>query len=152
MRKGLFIFSVMALVLSTGVAQADDLEDVMAAGDAVIAAWNAGDVDAIQKHYEPDFTRYDNSGNLLSGAWNWAGLKKWFESGAKVAISRRRHGEVRVYGNTAILTGYARLNVTQPDGASRITTGRGTSVLVKQGGQWKYVHHHASLLTPRQPE
>ena len=43
------LFSYENLVLSTGVAQADDKEDVIAAVDAVLAAWAAGDVDAIQK-------------------------------------------------------------------------------------------------------
>ena len=152
MRKGMFIFFVMALVLSTGVAQADDKEDVMAARDAAIAAWNAGDVDAIQGHYAPDFTRYGAGGNLLGGAWNWAGLKDWFERGAKVAISRIRHREAKVYGNTAVLTRYSRLTVTQPDGTSRTTTRRSTGVWVKQNGQWKSVHGHSSLLTPTQPE
>ena len=151
MRKGLFIFSVGALVLSTGVAQADDKEDVLAAVDALIAAWHAGDVDAAQKHYAPDFNRYGSSGNLLSG-WDWAGMKEWFESGVKVAISPLRHSEVRVYGNTAILTYYGAVTITQPDDTSRTTTRRVTGIWVKQGGQWKKVHHHASRLTPRQPE
>ena len=151
MRKGLFI-SVMALVLTTGVAQADDKEDVIAAVDAIIAAWNAGEVDAIQKHYTPDYTRYNQGGDLLSGAWDWADLKESFESGLKVALSGPRHTEVRVYGNTAVYTGYVRLTLTLPDGAPRTTTRRSTSVLVKQSGQWKSVHLHASLLTPRQSE
>ena len=152
MRKGLFIFSVMALVLTTGVAQADDKEDVIAAVDAVIAAWNAGDVDAIQKYYAPDFTRFGQGGDLLRVAWDWADLKESFESGLKVALSPPRHTEVRVYGNTAVYTGYTRLTLTLPEGAPRTTTRRGTSVLVKQGGQWKSVHFHASRLTPPQPE
>ena len=152
MRKGLFILFGMALVLSTGVAQADDKEDVLAARAAAIAAWNAGDVDAIQKHYAPDFTRYGDRGNLLSGAWGWAGLKTWFESGGKVTVSQVRHTDVQVYGNTAIVTGYSRLNITRPDGTSRSNTGRNTGVWVKQNGQWKAVHQHASLLTPTQSE
>ena len=152
MRKGLFILFGMALVLSTGVAQADDKEDVIAARDAVIAAWNAGDVDAIQKHYAPGYTRYGQGGNLLRGAWGWAGMKTWFESGGKVAISQVRHRDVQVYGNTAIVTGYYRLNVTRPDGTSRTNTRRTTGVWVKQNGQWKAVHSHFSLLTPTQSE
>ena len=150
MRKGLFI-SVMAIVLSTGVAQADDKKDVIAAVDAALAAWNAGDVDAVQKHYAPDFTRYNPEGDLLS-AWDWAWIKEFFESGGKVVLSPPRHIEVKVYGNTAIYTCYLTVTLTPPDEASRTTTQRLTTVWVKGGKQWQEVHQHASLLTPRQPE
>ena len=151
MRKGLFIFSVMALVLTTGVAQADDKEDVIAAVDAVIAAWNAGDVDAVQKHYAPDLTFFSSAGNLLED-WNYADVKEWFESGVKVAISPPRHREVKVYGNTAIYTCYLTITITPPDDASSTTTRRLTTVWVKGGNQWKEVHRHGSLLTPPQAE
>ena len=150
MRKGLFI-SIMALVLSTGVAQADDKEDVIATVDAVIAAWNAGDVDAIQKHYAPDLKVFGGAGNVLH-VWDYAGVKELFESGGKIAISPPRHREVRVYGNTAIYTCYLTIKFTPPDGASKTTTSRLTTVWVKGGDQWKEVHRHASLLTPQQSQ
>ena len=149
MRKCLSILFGVALVLCAGVAQAGDVEDVIVARDAVIAAWNAGDVDAIQKHYAPGYTNYGDRGNLLSGVWGWASLKDWFERGAKVAVSRVHNTEVQVYGNTAVMTYYARVVVTQPDGESRTATRRITDVWVKQNGQWK-VHSHFSLLTPTQ--
>ena len=150
MRKGLFFFTVLALVLSTGLAQAGDKEDVMAATDGVIAAWNAGDVDAIQKYYAPDFTQYDNGGNLLIGSWDWAELKQWFESGGKVAISPSRHREVQVYNNTAVMTDYPTITLTQSDGTAKTTTRRHTGVWVKQSGKWIAVHNHASLLMPQE--
>jgi len=150
MRKGLFFFTVLALVLSTGLAQAGDKEDIIAATDGVIAAWHASDVDAIQKHYASDFTQYGVDGNLLRGGWDWVGLGQWFESGGKVTTSPLRHPEVKVYGNTAVLTTYGTITVTQPDGTATTTTHRNTIVWVKQSGQWKAVHSHASLLTPQQ--
>ena len=150
MRKGIFFLTVLALALSTCLAHAGDKEDVMAATDSVIAAWNAGDVDAIQKYYASDYTQYSDDGNLLKGAWGWVGLGQFFESGGKVTISPSRHREVKVYGNAAVLTNYATLTVTQPDGTATTTTHRNTIVWVKQSGQWKAVHSHASLLTPQE--
>jgi uncharacterized protein (TIGR02246 family) len=151
MRKGIFFLTVLALALSTGLAQAGDKEDIMAARDGAIAAWNAGDVEAIQKYYAPELTRFSEDGNLLSGAWPWAALKQqFFESGGKVLISPPRHAEVKVYGNTAIMTSYSELTVTEPDGTSETTTRRNTLVWVKQSGKWKVVHLHSSPLMPQE--
>ncbi len=48
-----------------------------------------------------------------------------------------RNLEVRVYGNTAVLTGYR----VSPNDVARYT-----NVWVKEGATWKRVHRHASLL------
>jgi len=53
---------------------------------------------------------------------------------------------VRVYGNTAVVTGYLTGTRTQLDGTVTQNRDRRTGVFVKQGGQWKEVHHHQSPL------
>ena len=150
MRKGLFFFTVLALVLSAGLAQAGDKEDVMAATNGVIAAWNASDVDAVQKFYAPDFTRFRNDGNLLEGAPDWTQLPQFFEAGGKVVASPLRHAEVKVYGNTAVITGYMISTLTEPGGIPQTMTRRVTIVWVKKSDQWKAIHRHSSPLTPQE--
>jgi uncharacterized protein (TIGR02246 family) len=151
MWMNLCMYTVMAFVLCVGVARADERDEILEAVDAVAVAWNAGDVDAIQEHYAPDFTRYSSGGDSLGGVWNWAGMRRWFESGAKTAVSVD-DPQATVYGNTAIVTAYKTVTITRPDSTSETTTRRATTVWVKLEGQWKEVHSHTSLLMPQQTE
>jgi ketosteroid isomerase-like protein len=45
--------------------------------------------------------------------------------------------EVKVYGTTAIVTGYLVGTATSPDGTATQVRSQRTEVLIKQGGQWK---------------
>ena len=66
------------------------------------------------------------------------------DAGVKLNV-RGRHIDARVYGNsTAVATSYGVGTVTQPNGTTNQTNQRITTVLIKQGGQWKVVHRHLS--------
>ena len=50
------------------------------------------------------------------------------------------------------MTEYQVWQITPPGGTPINSTERATIVLVKQKGQWKVAHYHASHLTPTNPE
>ena len=150
MRKLQYLFYAIPVLFFVGVAQADDQKDAEAAFDALIAAWNAGDIDAAVKHYAPDVTFFWPNGNLLEKA-DFEGGRAFLASGGKIDV-RYSHEDITVYGNSAILTGYEQRSFTPPEGQSSTETLRSTVNLAKQQGQWKIVHVHLSYLTPENPE
>ena len=68
------------------------------------------------------------------------------------AAQKHFSADVTVYGDTAILTEYHMRKLTPPGGTVISMTLRATIVLVKQKGQWKVAHWHASHLTPPNPK
>jgi ketosteroid isomerase-like protein len=170
-RRTVSVF-LAALTFSVGVAQAQDRHDVLQAVDAVRSAWNTRDVDAIQKYYAFDFTRYDASGKLLRGEWDWAGLKDWFEWVPKYVISKPDLSGFSVHGNTAIVIyrdmltasyglsenrdsvlwdeATGPMSLVESYGTAMTTktfARRITSIWVKRANEWKCLHQHESLLT-----
>ncbi len=148
-----FVLAVMIMAFTVMDATAGDKEDVIAARSAAIEAWNGTDVDKIRAHYADGFTLFQRDGSLLvPGGWNWETVREMYADGLKVTVGPVRHLDVKIYGNTALITGYGTVNVTLPGSEPTITTDRATSVWVKRDGVWKAVHQHASLLTPPQPD
>jgi ketosteroid isomerase-like protein len=144
--KALATLLVVGMVMTT-VAIADDADDVKAAVQSYVAAINAGDSSAIQ-YRSPTRSTFNRGGGLLSrptssiqeqrsalGAEARAGIKRNYQI---------THMEVEVYGDTAVVTGYLTGTRTQPNGNTIVMRDRRTGVFVKQGGQWKEVHHHQS--------
>lgn len=146
------VLALLVTISMTSASFAGDKEDVAAASDALSAAWNGTDANAIARHYAPGYTRYSQDGGLLiPGGWQWEGLAAWFESGGKVLVAPARHRDISVIGSTAIITQYGTVTVTQPDGTAQTRTTRNSAVWVKMGSTWKAAHGHASQLTPIQP-
>ncbi len=143
----ILVILVGGLVLTTA-AKADDVDDVKAAVLAVDAAFKTGDVDAIAQYMHPEHSRF-LPGQLLLEGFSKDGLKALFDSGLKVDLETR-HLNVKIYGNTAVATGYNVGTVTLPDGAVNQPTNRFTEVWIKQEGKWKRVHLHSSPLTGQQ--
>ncbi len=70
-------------------------------------------------------------------------LQAVFDAGTGLDIYLR-HVQVRIYGDAAVVTGYITGTTTNPDGSVVQTMDRRTAVLIRQGGEWKEVHSHAS--------
>ncbi len=138
---------VGGLVLTTA-AKADDVDDVRAAVLAVDAAYNSGDVDAIAQYMHSEHSRFPAGGLLVEG-FDKEGIKANFDAGFKLAIAAR-HLDVKIYGSTAVATGYTEGTATLQDGTVNQIRGRFTEVWTKQGGIWKRVHIHSSPLTGQQ--
>ena len=121
-------------------ALADDADDVKAAFLDFYASLRSGDVDGYMKHLSASgATAFETDGGLLSAS-TLEELRRDRQAGASAGNNpnvRLRNLEVRVYGNTAVLTGYR----VSPNDVARYT-----NVWVKEGAAWKRVHRHASLL------
>jgi len=104
MRKLPYILSVIPLLLFVDLAHAGDQEDAAATMDAIRAAWNAGDIDAAQKHHLAEFEMFTSDGSLLQTV-GWEGYRAALAAGLKLNV-QSVHSDVRVYGDAAIMTEY----------------------------------------------
>ena len=150
MHKWQILTSIFALFFVCEEVTAGDKEDVLASWNAVKAAWMIGDVDAAQKHFSAEFEVFEADGGLLSPL-DFEAAKARFAAGLKFNV-QSIHSDVTVYGDAAILTEYHTRHITPPGGTLVSMTLRATIIFVKQKGQWKAVHAHASHLTPKNPE
>ncbi len=137
--KALTTLLVVGMCLTT-VALADDVDDVKAAFLDFYASLRSGDVDGYIQHFSASgATAFETDGGLLSAS-TLEELRRDRQAAADAGNNpnlQLRNLEVRVYGNTAVLTGYR----VSPNDVARYT-----NVWVKEGATWKRVHRHASLL------
>ena len=150
MHKWQILPSIFVLLFVCDEVAAGDKEDVLATVDAIKAAWTSGDVDAAQKLIHDDYDGFESGGSLLAPL-DFEGAKAAFAAGLKFNV-QTAHSDVTVYGDTAILTEYHMRQITPPGGTPLSSTLRATIVVVKQKGQWKAVHFHASHLFPKNLE
>jgi len=151
--KALTTVFVISMFL-TAVAMADDVDDVKAADENYYAAMNSGDARGwAQSRLSAESTRFGPGGGLLEVFGSLEEQeqirKAEFDAGLKYNL-RARHREVKIYGNTAVVTLYGVGTVTASSGNNAQVNNRITRVWVKQGGQWKMVHAHLSpvVLSP----
>jgi len=147
--KALTTLLVVGMFLTT-VAMADDVDDVKAAVQRDFVSRNSGDAYAYAQSFLEGFTRFGFGGQLLEQVDSLEELRKdrqaRFDAGLKFNL-QDRHSDVRIYGNsTAVVTSYRVGTITFPDGRTARINNRITTVLVKQGGQWKIAHVHDSPL------
>lgn len=145
----------VAGVVLMPAALADDAEDVKKAVLATYAALNNGDVEAYVRLVVPEGTLYGGNGSFLQERNNTtealrANLQGMFDAGLKYDY-RIRNLEVKVYGDSAVATGYVVGSRTAPDGVTRQVTLRRTMVWMRQGEAWEVVHVHSSPLTISTP-
>ncbi len=148
--KELTTLLVVGMFLMPG-ALADDVDDVKAAVLGHFVALNAGNVNAFIPYY-PSESSVFAGGGLLERFHSLEERRNDFQAGVDAGQKlnlQLQHMEVKVYGNAAVVTGYLTGTNTAPDGTVVQTRERRTGVLIKQGGQWKEVHRHASPLFPR---
>ena len=147
--KALTTLLVVGMFLTT-VAMADDVDDVKAAMQRSQVAGNSGDANAGTQSLLEGHTRLGPGGGLLERYDSLEERRKdrqaSFDDGLRLNL-QDRHIEVSIYGNsTAVVTSYRVGTMTVPDGRTVRINNRITTVLVKQGGQWKIAHVHDSPL------
>ncbi len=145
--KALTTLLVVGMFLTT-VAMADDVDDVKAAVQSYFAALNSANSAAMVQHRVPGYSVFAGGG-LIDRSGSVAQQRDAFQAGADAGARlnlQLRHVEVRVYGNAAVVTGYLTGTNTAPDGTVDQQIRQRTGVWIKQGGQWKEVHRHASQL------
>jgi ketosteroid isomerase-like protein len=138
-------------MFTTAVAMADDVADVKAAVQSYFAAINSGNAAAVVRYRIPEYSVFVGGGLIdrsSSIAQQRADFQALTDTGREVDL-RIQHLEVRIYGNTAVFTGYVTGTNTLSDGTVIPSRQQRTGVWIKQGGQWKEVHRHASPLFPQ---
>ncbi len=139
------VLAIMA-VAPAAMAQSAE-EEIIAAQHAHFETLRAGDAPAHIAQHAPDATSFDAVGGLLVEAQSLEeqvrDLQAVFDEGI-VLDNYLRHLQVRIYGDAAVVTGYITGTETNPDGSVVQTMNRRTAVLIRQGGEWKEVHSHAS--------
>jgi len=143
----LFVIGMFA----TTVAMADDVDDVKAAVQSYYAALNSGNGAALAQLRIPEYSFFGGGGLIdrsSSSAQQRDDFQALADAGRKLDL-QLRHMEVRVYGNAAVVTGYSTGTNTAPDGTVNQTRQQRTGVWIKQGGQWREAHRHASPLFPQ---
>jgi ketosteroid isomerase-like protein len=146
--KVLTILFVTSMFLTTA-AMANDVEDVKEAVLSLFAAVNAGAAGSRASHRMPEFSSFGRGGGLLDRSTSREERRKAFQASVAAGFKRNyqpRNIEVRVYGNTAVVTCYLVGTVTAPNGDITRWTDRRTGVWVTQGGKWREVHMHQSPL------
>ncbi len=139
-------FLLMGIVPTTNPA-ADDVADIKKATLDHFATLNNDAEAHIQDHLVGN-TAYGADGGFLDSSSleeQVAAMKADYDSGVRVNLNPV-HIEVQVYGNAAVVTCYLVGTVTGPDGTVEQVTDRRTAVLIKQGGDWKEAHTHASSM------
>ena len=127
------------------VARAAEAE-VKAAVMDLVAGFNSGNVDQIERRLAPGQNRFYAEGGFLTRFIDAAELKGAFQAGFKLNIEVNNL-EAAVYGDSAITTFFTRTTVTPPNGPQRKEDQKRNSYFWnKQDGAWKLVHAHTSSL------
>jgi ketosteroid isomerase-like protein len=126
-----------------------DEEAIRALEDRFVAAFNAGDIDAIMKNYIPDksFVLFDVvprkeylGADVYRAAWEE--MFSRFKDKPKIAITDLG---ITADGNVAFGYSFMRVTGTDTQGHSIDRTVRVTDGYRKIGGNWLIVHEHISV-------
>jgi CubicO group peptidase (beta-lactamase class C family) len=113
----------------------------------IIAGFNSGSVDQIERRLAPQPNRFQGEGGFLTSFINAAELRQAFQTGYKLKIEVHNL-EAAVYGDSAIATFFMATTVTAPNGSPHTEGPWRTSYFWnKQDGVWKLVHAHQSPMT-----
>jgi CubicO group peptidase (beta-lactamase class C family) len=120
--------------------------EVKAAVMDIIAGFNSGNVERIERRLASQHNGFQGEGGFLTSFINEDELRGAFRAGFKLKFEVHNL-ETAVYGDTAIATFFMSGTVTPPNGAQR-TEGpwRSSFVWNKQDGDWKLVHSHQSAM------
>jgi uncharacterized protein (TIGR02246 family) len=145
-----WIIGAVVLVLSVGIslrpAAAGPQEDVAAAGQNWATVFADNNPDTIMALYAKDAVLW---GTLSPTVRSDPTAVKAYFVGAFQALPKAtvKFGDqlIRVYGNTAVNTGYYTFSYTK-DGETKSIPARYSFTYVKDGNDWKIVDHHSSAV------
>jgi uncharacterized protein (TIGR02246 family) len=147
MQSRLWISGVLlVLSLSVQTATAGPQEDVAAAGQKWATVFADNNPDAMLPFYAKDAVLWGTLSPTIRS--DPAALKAYFV-GAFQALPKAtvKFGDqlIRVYGNTAVNSGYYTFSYTK-DGETKSIPARYSLTYVKDGNDWKIVDHHSSAV------
>jgi uncharacterized protein (TIGR02246 family) len=137
-----------ALLSLTPAASAGPMEDVAAEASAWAGALGEDDPDKILPFYANDAVLWGTLSPTVRA--DQAALRDYFVTafkvlpGLKVAFSGQL---IRVYGATAVNTGYYTFSYVQ-NGEAKTLPARYSFTYVQRGDHWLIVDHHSSAMPP----
>ena len=146
--RSCFLIGTALLMLSVLVqtATAGPKEDVAAAGQKWATVFAENNPDAMLPFYAKDAVLW---GTLSPTVRSDPGAIKAYFVGAFQALPKAtvKFGDqlIRVYGNTAVNTGYYTLSYIK-DGETKTLPARYSLTYVKDADDWKIVDHHSSAV------
>ena len=146
--KKLNLMIILGLILTASAsAMADDVTDIKAALDKHFVTFKAGDATGHVAHHMAGHSGFDPDGGALvvidSLEEETADLQAEFDEGYKFDF-QLVDLDVAVYRDTAVVTSLLTGTTTMPDGTTEKVNNRRTSVVVRDGSEWKEVHSHIS--------
>src|SRR5215210_7270903 len=112
----------------------------------IVAGFNSGSVDQIERRLAPQHNRFQGEGGFLTSFIDAAELRGAFKAGFKVKFEINNL-ETAVYGDSAVATFFVSGTITPPNRAPRTEGPWRTSFFWnKQDGTWKLVHSHQSAM------
>jgi uncharacterized protein (TIGR02246 family) len=135
-----------ALLLIAANAFAGPKEDVAAATAKWSETLTQNDPDKVVGLYAPDAVLWGTLSPTVRA--DTSALRDYFVGAFKILPSLKvSFGEqlIRVYGNTAVNTGYYTFSYTK-DGEPKTLPARYSFVFVKDGQNWMIVDHHSSAM------
>ena len=136
----------LVCMFATSATIADDTDDVKAAFLSHFATLRAHDSRSMAQNYMPDYTEFSGGGGLLIRTATPEEMGKARQAvfdNVNITL-QPRNVEVKVYGNTAVVTAYLVGSITPPNSETIRVSDRRTGVWVKQGGTWREAHMHQS--------
>src|SRR5687768_9208915 len=120
--------------------------EVKAAVMDIIAGFNSGNVDQIERRLALRQNRFQGEGGFLTSFIDATELRSAFQAGFKLNFEVHNL-EAAVYGDSAIATFFMGGTITPPNATPR-TEGpwRSSFVFNRQDGIWKLVHSHQSAM------
>lgn len=129
--RALFLF--LLLLLPALAAAQDARQDILAADARRFAAMIQGDLAALEGLLAEDLTYTHSTGQVETRAQFLESLRS---GKLRYLAATPSDVNVRVYGDTAVVTGRAEMKVSS-QGQELTVTARFTEVWVKSGGAWK---------------
>jgi uncharacterized protein (TIGR02246 family) len=142
----LFVALLSSCAGSGGGARSDAKEAVSAATAEWAAAFNSRIPARITSLYAPDAVFWGTTAKTISPTP--AAIAEYFKDVPQRPDARVSLGEqhIRVYGDTAVNTGYYTFSGPGRDGKAAARPARFTFVYAYRDGKWWIVDHHSSFL------
>ena len=143
------LWIVLGGSIPSAAAPAERVEEVRNAHLGWVDALNRQDVAYMRFHSLPEISMF-NVGDPLQKEFDDADWEAMRAQARQAATQQRRVSheieEIKLYGDVALITGYATVAVGRDASTAADMRRRITYVWVLDDGHWKQTHHHVSPL------
>ncbi len=150
LRTHLLLFTLLSGLLLSGIARADDRADVLAANQAMDAAFSKVDIKAFDPLWAHDDTVTAIHPSSKTAVVGWTAVRKSWAEGTlsryKEMSVTMENPSISVANNVALVVGIEKVRGTRANGDVAEFSALTTNVYEKRNGHWLMIHHHASRM------